>query len=93
MPAPSRTTRWAAESERGFSSVLLAIMALLLAIVTGVSLAQPLSGCALDAIVSAQERALRIAPGRQPAGLSMFISSAASALLAEATGSPFSRYS
>ena len=72
----------------GFLSVLLAIAALLLAILIGVSLAQPLSGWALDGIVSAQERALGAAPGPQPARFSMFISSAASALLAVAAGVP-----
>ncbi len=72
----------------GFLGVLLAITAVLLAVVIGVSLAQPLSGWALDAIVSAQERALGIAPALQPARFSMFISSAASALLAVAMGIP-----
>jgi CysZ protein len=72
----------------GLLGVLLAITALLLAIVVGVSLAQPLSGWALDAIVSAQERALGVELAPEPGRLTMVIPSAASALLAVATGVP-----
>jgi CysZ protein len=72
----------------GFLTVLLSVTAVLLAIVVGVSLAQPLSGWALDTIVSAQEGALGAAPGPPPARISMFVSSSASALLAVATGVP-----
>jgi CysZ protein len=72
----------------GLLSVLLAITAVLLAIVIGVSLAQPLSGWALDAVVSAQERALGVASVPEPARLKRFVPSAASALLAVAAGVP-----
>jgi CysZ protein len=72
----------------GLLSVLLATTAVLLSIVVGVSLAQPLSGWALDAIVSAQERALGIASVPEPGRLKRLIPSVASALLAVATGVP-----
>jgi CysZ protein len=72
----------------GFVGVLLAAVAIVLAIVTGVALAQPLSGWALDGIVRARERALGVAGGPEPPWLSAMLGSLASAVLGLAVGVP-----
>src|SRR5258708_6908609 len=54
--------------EAGLAAMVLAIAAVILAVVVGVSLAQPLSGWALEGIVRAQERDLGIAPPEQRSG-------------------------
>jgi CysZ protein len=72
----------------GFLGVLLAVAALVLALVTGVAFAQPLSGWALDGIVRIEEQALGIAPGPRPPFLPTLFASLASALLGLAFGVP-----
>ncbi|MGO9833442.1 MAG: EI24 domain-containing protein [Polyangiaceae bacterium] len=72
----------------GFVGMLLAFAAVVLAIVMGVSLAQPLSGWALDGIVRAQERELGSAPATKPPLLASMLGSLASALLGLAVGVP-----
>jgi hypothetical protein len=71
-----------------FVGVLLALTAVVLAIVMGVSMAQPLSGWALDGIVRAQERELDVAPAAKPPWLATMLGSLASALLGLAVGVP-----
>jgi CysZ protein len=72
----------------GLLGVVLAMAAVLLAIVVGVSLAQPLSGWALDAIVRAQMQALGVAlPPERPL-LRTTAQSLQSSLLALAAGVP-----
>jgi CysZ protein len=68
--------------------VLLALAAVVLAIVIGVSLAQPLSGWALDGIVRAQERELGVAPATKPPLLATMLGSLASAWFGLAVGIP-----
>jgi CysZ protein len=72
----------------GFVGLLLACAAVVLAIVIGVSLAQPLSGWALDGIVRAQERELGVAPVEKPPFLATLLGSLGSALLGLAVGVP-----
>ncbi|HLK39022.1 MAG TPA: EI24 domain-containing protein [Polyangiaceae bacterium] len=74
----------------GVLAVLLVTTAVLLAVVLGVSLAQPLSGWALDRLVRAQERDLALEPAAQEAsaGLRGALRSLASALLALILGVP-----
>lgn len=72
----------------GFVGVLLALAALVLALVIGVAIAQPLSGWALDGIVRIQEQDLGIAPAVQPPFLKTTLASLASALLGLAVGVP-----
>ncbi len=67
---------------------VLAIAAVVLAIVVGVSLAQPLSGWALAGIVDAVRRDLGLAPERQGPLLPATLRSLASALLEIAVGVP-----
>jgi CysZ protein len=71
-----------------FVGVLLAITAVVLALVVGVALAQPLSGWALDAIVRTQEQELGIAPAAGPPFLAMMFASLASSLLGLTVGVP-----
>jgi CysZ protein len=72
----------------GFLGVLLALAAVVLAIVVGVSLAQPLSGWALAWIVRAQEHDLGIAYAAEPPVRPTMLGSLASALLGLAVGVP-----
>ena len=76
----------------GFREKLLAAgivtVVVLLAIVLAVSLAQPLSGWALEGIVRAQERALNAATFEPPPRLAATIRSAVSSLIALAVGIP-----
>jgi CysZ protein len=72
----------------GFAGVLGVIAAVLLALVIAVSLAQPLSGWALEGIVRAQEEALGVPPGRPPPYFRAMLASLASALLALVVGIP-----
>jgi CysZ protein len=65
--------------------VLFGLGAVLLAILVGVTLAQPLSGWALDAIVRAQDKALGSAPSEVHRGM---LSAWAAPLLALAIGGP-----
>lgn len=67
---------------------VLAVAGLLLALLVGVSLAQPLSGWALDGLVREQDRALGLPPcPEQPLGRAA-LRSLGSALLALAAGLP-----
>jgi CysZ protein len=70
----------------GLASVVASVAAAVLAVLVGVSLAQPLSGWALDGIVRAQERDLGI-PAATGSSETLF-GSLGSALLALATGIP-----
>jgi CysZ protein len=76
----------------GFGAALLAlalcVAAVLLALVVGVSLAQPLSGWALDGIVRAQQTALGLPLAVERTGPGVTLGSLASALLAVAIGVP-----
>lgn len=72
----------------GFLGVLLGLVAVLLAIVVGFSLAQPLSGWALGGIVRARERELGVAPAAEPPWLATTLASLASSLLGLAVGVP-----
>ncbi len=72
----------------GFLSVLLAIATLVLALVIGVALAQPLSGWALEGIMRAQETDLGIAPAARPPLLATMLGSLGSSLLGLAVGVP-----
>ncbi len=72
----------------GFVGLLLAITAVVLALVVGVALAQPLSGWALDGIVRIQEEGLGIAPAAGPPFLATMLASLASSLLGLAIGVP-----
>jgi CysZ protein len=71
-----------------FLAVLLSLAAVVLAIVIGVSLAQPLSGWALAGLVRMQERDLGVVVGREPPLLPTTLSSLASALLGLGVGVP-----
>jgi CysZ protein len=72
----------------GLLGVLLAAGAIVLAVVIGVSLAQPLSGWALDGLVREQDRGMGVPPApEQPMGHAA-LRSLASALLAIAAGLP-----
>jgi len=71
-----------------FLGVLLGFAAMVLAIVIGVSLAQPLSGWALEGIVRAQERELNLPPAAHPPWLAAMLGSLASAWLGLAVGVP-----
>jgi CysZ protein len=72
----------------GLLGVLLAAAAIVLAVVIGVSLAQPLSGWALDGLVRDQDRSLGLPPApEQPMGRAA-LRSLASALLAIVAGLP-----
>jgi CysZ protein len=71
-----------------FLAVLFSLAALVLAIVIGVSLAQPLSGWALAGIVRMQERDLGLAHEREPPLLPATFASLASALLGLGVGVP-----
>lgn len=66
----------------------LCVAAVLLALVVGVSLAQPLSGWALDGIVRAQRTALSLPPAADAGGPKVILGSLASALIAVAIGVP-----
>ena len=69
-------------------AVVLGAAAIVVAFVVGVSLAQPLSGWALEGLVRQQDRALGLAPApEQPWGRAA-LRSLASALLAMAAGIP-----
>jgi len=70
----------------GLASVVASVAAAVLAVLVGVSLAQPLSGWALDGIVRAQERDLGIPAATGPS--ETLFGSLGSALLALATGIP-----
>jgi CysZ protein len=76
----------------GLLSVLagfaLGVAAVLLAVVVGVSLAQPLSGWALGAIMRAQQAALGMKPQGEHGGLGAMLASFGSALFALAVGVP-----
>ena len=72
----------------GFVGVLLAITAVVLALVVGVALAQPLSGWALDGIVRIEEQELGIAPAAGPPFLATMLASLAFSLLGLAVGVP-----
>lgn len=72
----------------GFVSVLLAVAALVLALVVGVALAQPLSGWALEGIMSAQERDLGVVPAPRPPYSATMLGLLASSLLGLAVGVP-----
>jgi CysZ protein len=72
----------------GFVGVLLALAALVLALVIGVALAQPLSGWALEGIMRVQEQDLDIAPAARPPVLATMLGSLASSLLGLAVGVP-----
>jgi CysZ protein len=72
----------------GFVGALLALAAVVLAIVVGVALAQPLSGWALDGIVRAQEHDLGVAAVEKPPFLATLFASLGSALLGLAVGVP-----
>jgi CysZ protein len=76
----------------GFGAALLGlalcVAAVVLALVVGVSLAQPLSGWALDGIVRAQQAALGLPPAVERAGPGVTLGSLASALIAVAIGVP-----
>jgi CysZ protein len=69
-------------------AVLLSLAAVVLAIVIGVSLAQPLSGWALAGIVRMQERDLGVDHGREPPLIPATLSSLGSALLGLGVGVP-----
>jgi CysZ protein len=70
----------------GLASAVLAVGAVIVAVLVGVSLAQPLSGWALDGIVRAQERDLGLPPAAAPS--ETLLGSLGSALLALAAGVP-----
>jgi CysZ protein len=72
----------------GFVSVLLAMAALVLALVIGVALAQPLSGWALEGIMRAQERDLGVVPAARPPLLATMLGSLGSSVLGLAVGVP-----
>jgi CysZ protein len=76
----------------GVGERLFAIMAVLvvvlLAVLLAVSMAQPLSGWALDGIVRQQARALGAAPIQEPPRFATMVRSAASSFLALAVGLP-----
>jgi CysZ protein len=72
----------------GFVGMLLALAALVLALVIGVALAQPLSGWALEGIMRLQEHDLGIAPGARPPFLATMLASLASSVLGLAVGVP-----
>jgi CysZ protein len=69
-------------------AVALGLAAVVLAIAVGVSLAQPLSGWALDGIVRAQERELGLARAAHPSFVAASFESLGSALLGLALGVP-----
>jgi CysZ protein len=69
-------------------AVALGLAAIVLAIAIGVSLAQPLSGWALDGIVRAQERELGLARTAHPSFVAEAFGSLGSALLGLALGVP-----
>jgi CysZ protein len=71
-----------------FLAVLLSLAAVVLAIVIGVSLAQPLSGWALAGIVRMQERDLGLAQGSEPPLVPATLSSLGSAMLGLGVGVP-----
>jgi CysZ protein len=71
-----------------FLSFLAGAVAVVLALLLAVSLAQPLSGWALAGIVRAQERALGIAPSAESGLVAGALHSFASALVALAVGVP-----
>jgi CysZ protein len=72
----------------GFLGALLGLVAVLLSIVVGFSLAQPLSGWALGGVVRARERELGVAPAAEPPWLATMLASLASSLLGLAVGVP-----
>jgi CysZ protein len=72
----------------GLVGVLLAIAAVLLAVIIGVSLAQPLSGWALDGIVRAQDRDLGVAQAPEQPLVHAALRSLVAALVALAVGVP-----
>jgi CysZ protein len=72
----------------GIVSILFALAAVVLAILVGVALAQPLSGWALDGIVRAQERDLGVRPAPKTPFVSTTLGSLGSALLGLVVGVP-----
>jgi CysZ protein len=69
-------------------SLALCVAAVVIALVLGVSLAQPLSGWALEGIVRAQQKALGLPRAAEPTGLAGVLDSFASAMLAVTFGIP-----